>query len=363
MLEGKNNIALKMLNIQTRLNKKDILELFNCSNLLELGALANIKKQEVHPDSNFVTFVIDRNINYTNICSCKCKFCAFYKEKSDENAYVLDYSAIKKKLNELVSIGGTQLLLQGGLNKDLSINYYFELIENIRNDFPLLTIHAFSPPEIYFIAKNNNISCRELIQEFVHRGLSSIPGGGAEILSDNFRKTVSPNKISSEKWLNIMEIAHELGLNTTATMVFGGGETIYDIIEHLLKIRQLQDKTGKFTAFIPWTFQTKHTKMSENNVTAHDYLKILAISRLTLDNIPNIQASWVTQGQKIAQLSLMFGANDFGGTMLEENVVRSAGKKWQQISVNEIVNNIHKAGFDAAQRDTAYNIIKKFPKC
>lgn len=301
---------------------------------------------------------MDRNVNYTNICECKCKFCAFYKDNKDQGGYVLDYAVIKGKIQELVDIGGTQLLLQGGLNFDIKLEYYLNLVRNIRKDFPALTIHAFSPPEISFIAKNNNISLKELIEEFISNGLSSIPGGGAEILSDEIRSKISPNKISSEEWLKIMETAHESGLNTTATMVFGFGEKPEHIIEHLLKIRNLQDKTGGFTAFIPWSFQPHNSQLT-SKTTATDYLKIVAISRLILDNIPNIQASWVTQGLGLAQLSLRFGANDFGGTMLEENVVKSAGVEYKT-TINEIVRNIHKAGFSAAQRDTAYNILRTY---
>lgn len=341
------------------MNKNQYKKLFEIKDIKELGFLANQKRQELHPDSEPVTFVIDRNINYTNICSCKCSFCAFYRNDNDKDKYVLDYDKVKTKIIELISVGGTQILLQGGLNQDLPLKYYTELILNIKKDFPGLTIHAFSPPEISFIAKNNDLSSQELLEILISCGLSSIPGGGAEILSDKVRQKISPSKISSQEWLDIMETAHKLGLSTTATMVFGIGESQDDILEHLLKIRDLQDKTGKFTAFIPWTFQKKNMKQDGTDFfdTGYDYLKNLAISRLVLDNIPNVQASWVTQGLKIAQLSLRFGANDFGGTMLEENVVRAAGVEYKT-TIDEIVHNIHKAGFSAAQRDTAYNILK-----
>lgn len=352
--------TVMIFNLDKRINEKDCIKLFKIDNLLELGMYADLKRQEFHPDYEPVTFVVDRNVNYTNICQCKCKFCAFYRTKEDFDSYVLDYETIKNKISELVSTGGTQLLLQGGLNADLPLEYYTKLIGNIKKDFPKLAIHAFSPPEIAFIAKENNISPKELLEEFILNGLSSIPGGGAEILSDEIRKKVSPDKMSADEWLDIMEIAHGLGLNTTATMVFGIGEKPENIIEHLLKIRNLQDKTGKFTAFIPWTFQPRNTEL-ENVVfsanSGQDYLKILAISRLILDNIPNIQASWVTQGLRIAQLALRFGANDFGGTMLEENVVKSAGVEFKT-TIDEIIKTVNKAGFSAAQRDTAYNTLK-----
>ncbi len=377
-----------------RLNKNQIIELLENNNILELGQLADEKRQEFHPDSKPVTFVIDRNVNYTNICTCKCEFCAFHKDKVEKGSYVLDYEIIRKKVEELVSVNGTQLLLQGGLNPDLPLEYYLELIKNLRKNFPDLTIHAFSPPEIAYIAKNNNLSVKKLLEMLIDCGLSSIPGGGAEILDDEIRQKISPNKISAEQWLSVMETAHESGLKTTATMVFGFGENYGNIANHLLKIRDLQDRTNGFTAFIPWTFApfknsssviavSRSPERSEcfrrNNPgkifldcfvepqallamtgnTAHDYLKILAVSRLALDNIPNIQASWVTQGLNIAQLSLRFGANDFGGTMLEENVVRAAGVN-NRTTVDEIVDNIRKAGFKAARRNTKYEIINKF---
>ena len=371
-----------------RINKAEALKLLENHNILELGRLADEKRREFHPDNEPVTFVVDRNINYTNICSCKCKFCAFHKDKGEEGSYVLDYGVIKRKIDELVSVGGTQLLLQGGLNPDIPLEYYLELIKNLRKDYKDLTIHSFSPSEISFIAKNNNLTPQKLLEMFIECGLSSIPGGGAEILCDEIRQKISPNKISSQEWLDIMGIAHNLGLKTTATMVFGFGEDYEHVVEHLLKIRDLQDKTGGFTAFIPWTFipssvviarrgkaltkqstqmtttdglLRQHFVLPRNDsvTTAHDYLKILAVSRLVLDNIPNIQASWVTQGLKIAQLSLRFGANDFGGTMLEENVVKAAGVA-NRTTIDEIINNIQKAGFTAAQRNTVYRIIKIF---
>ncbi|HSA06449.1 MAG TPA: cyclic dehypoxanthinyl futalosine synthase [Candidatus Gastranaerophilales bacterium] len=352
-----------MTKLQLKLNNiVEIATLLESPDLLNIGALANQKRCEIHPEETPVTFVIDRNVNYTNICSCKCRFCLFNRNKEDKDAYILDYETIKKKTEELVSAGGTQLLLQGGLNQDLPLEYYTNFLIKLRKDFPNLAIHAFSPAEIVFIAENNNLSVKELLEEFVKSGLSSIPGGGAELLCDDIRHKLSPNKICSKKWLDVMETAHNIGLKTTATMVFGFGESAGHIAEHLLKIRQLQEKTGGFTAFIPWTFVPAGNfyGLSNNiNNTAFDYLKVLAISRLVLDNIPNIQVSWVTQGLKIAQIALGFGANDFGGTMLEENVVKAAGIS-NNTCVQEIITNIQKAGFQAAQRDTYYKIIKTF---
>jgi cyclic dehypoxanthinyl futalosine synthase len=347
----------------TRINNiAEVINLFETHSLTELGKLADEKRQELHPDTEPVTFVIDRNVNYTNVCSCKCRFCMFNRDKDNPDAYVLGYEEIKSKLDELIKVGGTQLLLQGGMNSDLPLEYYISLVKNIRKDFPNLSIHAFSPPEIDFIARNNGLSIKELLEELMRNGLSSIPGGGAELLSDEVRTKLSPNKISSAKWLEVMETAHNLGIRTTATMVFGFGEDTRHIAEHLLKIRELQDRTGGFTAFIPWTFAPAEQFMGLNshlNNTAHDYLKTLAVSRLVLDNIPNIQVSWVTQGLDTAQVGLRFGANDFGGVMLEENVVRSAGV-CNRTSVDEIVEYIHKAGFAAAQRDTYYSKLKIF---
>lgn len=319
------------------------------TDLIQLGKQADAKRRELHNNTDVVTFVVDRNINYTNICSCKCSFCAFYRDKDEDGAYSLNYPGIKAKVDELLTVGGTQLLLQGGLNKALPLEYYTNLLKNLRKDYPGLAIHAFSPAELTFIAENNNLNIDELLQEFINSGLSSIPGGGAEILADDIRQKLSPNKIKSKQWLDVMKTAHELGLKTTATMVFGFGESEENISEHLLKIKNLQAETGGFTAFIPWT-------AVPGNATAHDYLRVLATSRLMLDNIKNIQVSWVTQGLNIAQIALSFGANDFGGTMLEENVVKAAGCS-NSTTKTEIIRHIESAGFKAKQRDTYYNII------
>lgn len=329
------------------MDKNSYKNLFLNSSLYDLASIANEVKQKFHND-NIVTFVIDRNVNYTNICACKCDFCHFY----DDEGYVLSYDEIKAKVQELIDIGGTQLLLQGGLNENLEFEYYTHLISSLRADFPQLTIHAFSPSEITFFAQKFNMSLDEILRILIKCGLSSIPGAGAEILVDNIRNKISPNKISSQQWLDVMENAHNLGLKTTATMVFGGEESLDDIIEHLLKIKNLQLKTDGFRAFIPWTFQGAQAK-----VTSLDYLKILALSRIILDNIPNIQASWVTQGIDIAQLALQFGANDVGGTMMEENVVSKAGCNFNA-TIDEIILAISKAGYVAAKRDTAYKILE-----
>jgi len=329
--------------------ENNVVSLLESNDIIKLGKMADAKRREIHNDTDIVTFVVDRNVNYTNVCTCKCSFCAFHRDKNAKDAYILDYQEIKPKIDELAAAGGTQLLLQGGLNPDLPLGYYTDLLKKIRKDFPGLAIHAFSPPEVDFIAKNNSLSIKELLQELVNSGLSSIPGGGAELLSDEIRHRLSPNKINSEQWLSVMRTAHSLGLRTTATMVFGFGEKHVHIAEHLLKIRHLQEETGGFTAFIPWT-------AVPGSATAHDYLKVLAVSRIVLDNIKNIQVSWVTQGLSLAQTGLMFGANDFGGTMLEENVVRAAGCS-NRTTIGEITETIKKAGLNPAQRDTYYRII------
>lgn len=341
----------------------NIIEQYNSNDLLSLGKAANEVKQVIHNGSDLITFVIDRNINYTNICSCKCKFCAFYKNKTDHDAFVLNYEEIKKKISELVKYNGTQVLIQGGLNEDLSFTYYLDIISKIKKDFPNVDIHSFSPAEIDFIAKNENISAKEVLQEFKSKGLSSLPGGGAEILVDKVRSRISPNKISSSRWLEVMEIAHNIGLKSTATMVYGFGESFEDILQHLLKIKELQNRTGGFTAFIPWSFAPENTEIANKvkfyETTAFDYLKIVSVSRIIFDNIKNIQVSWVTQGLNIAQIALYFGANDFGGTMLEENVVKAAGVD-NKSSIEEILKTIKNVAYKPAQRNTAYEILKVY---
>lgn len=346
----------KILNGE-RLNESDYLSLYTNTSLLELGYIANLLRKKKHPDNSPITFVIDRNINYTNICVCKCKFCAFHKDPGDSEGYVLEYDAIKQKVSELIKYNGTQLLLQGGLNPDINFSYYINLLTNLRKDFPDLTIHAFSPPEIDFISKNNNISIEQLLTILQKAGLNSIPGGGAEILSDDIRYQLSPNKISSDRWLNIMEVAHKLNIKSTATMMAGSIETSENIISHLLKIRDLQDKTSGFTAFISWSFQYFKSDIIPKKIfTGQDYLRLVAISRIILDNIDNIQVSWPTQGIKVAQLGLNFGANDFGGTMLEENVISSTGLKIN-FSINEIIKAIQALNRRPAQRKTNYDLV------
>ncbi len=343
-----------------RLDLSEYIDIYDRAEFFDLAFLANEFRKKRHPDSDPVTFVVDRNVNYTNICVCKCKFCAFHRNSDDHDAYVLSYNEIYSKVKELMLAGGTQLLLQGGLNPDISMEYYINLLSSLRKEFPALTIHAFSPPEISFIAAQNRISAGELLVKFKLAGLSSIPGGGAEILCDDIRSKLSPSKISAERWLQIMKIAHNLNIPSTATMMAGSIEAKEHIISHLIKIRDLQDKTNGFKAFIPWSFYSNNTVIKSSKIfTAYDYLKLVAISRIILDNIDNIQASWPTQGINVAQAALFSGANDFGGTMMEENVLSSTGLKIQS-SLDKIITAIKATKRLPAQRLTDYTILKTF---
>lgn len=344
-----------------RITREEARELFRLS-LYELGERADSIRRKLHPEG-IVTFIIDRNINYTNVCINRCKFCAFWRNPEDPEAYVLGIDEILKKVDETVRAGGTQILIQGGLHPELNLDFYIKMLRAIKANFNI-NIHGFSPPEIWYLAERHHLTIRETLLILKDAGLSSIPGGGAEILSDRIREVLSPKKIRTSEWLRVMEEAHRIGMKTTATMMFGSIEEEDDIIEHLDSIRSLQDKTGGFTAFIPWTYQPGKTELGGRKASAVEYLRVLAISRLYLDNIKNVQASWVTQGMEIAQLALRFGANDFGSTMLEENVVSSTGHR---VTVEEpgklierVVNSIRAAGFIPCQRDTYYNILKRW---
>jgi len=346
-----------------RLTKKDALNLLKNEKLLNLQKMAYQKKKKLHPD-NITTFVVDRNINYTNVCWVDCKFCAFYRHKKDEDAYILPFEEIDKKIEELIAIGGTQILFQGGVHPNLKIDFYENLVEHIHNKFPQITIHGFSAPEIDFIAKISKISVKEVLIRLKEKGLSSIPGAGAEILSDRVRDIIAPKKIDVKEWLNVHKTAHQLGIKSTATMMFGTVESEEEIIEHFDLIRKLQDETGGFRAFIMWSFQPYNTELYKEGIVKYKtspnrYLRYLAVARLFLDNFKNIQSSWVTQGSYIGQLALLYGANDLGSVMMEENVVASAGARNSMI-VDEMVKLIKDIGEIPAQRNTAYQIIKIF---
>jgi len=340
-----------------RVDSAEAAILFNEADLYMLGQAANVIREYRHPE-NRVTFVVDRNINYTNVCVNQCAFCAFYKDLDSAESYLLLTQDILKKVDEAVSAGATQIMLQGGLYPGLDITYYIELFEAIKREHDI-TIHSLSAPEILHIAKNSCLTVRETLATLNEAGLDSLPGAGAEILSDKTRSRISPKKISTTQWLSIMEAAHEMGLYTTATMMFGVGEDIDERIAHLTKIRALQDKTGKVRGFIPWTFMPGKTDVGGTETSAEDYLRTLAISRIFLDNVENIQGSWLTQGEAVGQMSLFFGANDLGSTMLEENVVRATGVQ-NRMNVKKIVRLINKCGFTPAKRDTQYKVIKKY---
>ncbi|MBN2896087.1 MAG: dehypoxanthine futalosine cyclase [Campylobacterales bacterium] len=347
----------------SRLDTAQALDLIRNADLKELGQMASARKKQLHP-KRITTFVVDRNINYTNVCWVDCKFCAFYRHGKDDDAYVLTFEEIDAKIDELVAIGGTQILFQGGVHPKLKIEWYEELVEHIHTKYPQITIHGFSAIEIDYIAKVSHISVQETLQRLHVKGLASIPGAGAEILSDRVRDIIAPKKIDSEVWLDIHRQAHKLGIKSTATMMYGTVESDEEIIEHWQKIRDLQDETGGFRAFIMWSFQGANTKLMEEfpeieKPSSNRYLRLLAVSRLFLDNFPNIQSSWVTQGPYIGQMALLFGANDLGSTMMEENVVRSAGAGFR-MAKEEMIRLIRDVGETPAIRNTAYETLELF---
>ena len=341
-----------------RIERVEALDLLNNGNLLALGKRADAIRRLLHPEG-MVTFVVDRNVNYTNICDSKCSFCAFYRTKEDGDAYILSREQIYDKIVELVEQGGTQLLMQGGLNPEIKIDFFEELFREIKKRFPTVQNHSLSPAEVTSIAAGSGLTLDEALLRLKNAGLDSIPGGGAEILVDEVRSAISPKKIGWKQWGEVMLKAARLGMPTTATMMFGSSEKPEDIVEHLFRVREIQDQGGSFTAFIPWTYQPGNTELGGTTATGVDYLKVLALSRIVLDNIPNIQASWVTQGAKMASVALFFGANDLGGTMLEENVVAAAGCSFC-MSQHEMITLIRGAGFRAAQRTTTYSILREF---
>ncbi len=346
-----------------RLSDKEALELIQNADLAELGRLATQRKRELHP-KKITSFVVDRNINYTNVCWVDCDFCAFYRHAKDDDAYVLSFEEIGKKIEELIEIGGTQILFQGGVHPKLKIEWYEELVEWISTNYPTITIHGFSAIEIDYIAKISKISYKEVLERLNAKGLFSMPGAGAEILSDRVRDIIAPKKLDSKNWIEVHRQAHNVGIKSTATMMFGTVESDEEIIEHWKMIRDLQDETGGFRAFIMWSFQPSFTKLAAKIPTitkqsSNRYLRLLAVSRLYLDNFPNIQSSWVTQGSYIGQLALMFGANDLGSTMMEENVVAAAGAV-NRMNQEEMIRLISDIGEVPAKRDTAYNILEIF---
>ncbi|HID97724.1 MAG TPA: dehypoxanthine futalosine cyclase [Thermodesulfobacteriaceae bacterium] len=338
----------------SRISDSEARSLYTRADLNALGDLAGEVRHRLHPGRT-VTYVIDRNINYTNQCISGCKFCAYYCAPGEPRGYVLSRDELRKKIEETLALGGTQILLQGGLHPDLPLSFYEEMLQFIK-DISDIHCHAFSPPEIIHFSGISGLSVRQVLKRLIAAGLDSIPGGGAEILVDRVRRQIAPRKATAGQWLSVMEIAHELGLKTTATMMFGHLEQVEDRIEHLRRLRDLQDRTGGFTAFIPWPFQPGNTAIDTRPATAQEYLRLLAVSRIFLDNIPGIQASWVTQGPRVAQISLFFGANDFGSTMIEENVVAAAGVS-HRLSEAEIKHIVSGAGFKPRQRLMDYTLV------
>jgi len=347
----------------SRMTKTEALDLIQNADLHELGRMASERKLELHP-KKITTFVVDRNINYTNVCWVDCKFCAFYRHAKEEDAYVLSFEHIGSKIEELIAIGGTQILFQGGVHPKLKIEWYEELVEWIAKTYPTIDIHGFSAIEIDYIAKISKISYKEVLQRLQNKGMFSIPGAGAEILSDRVRDIIAPKKLNSEDWIEVHRQAHKIGMKSTATMMFGTVETNEEIIEHWEMIRNLQDETEGFRAYIMWSFQSDHTQLIKEipdmkKQSSNRYLRLLAVSRLYLDNFKNIQSSWVTQGSYVGQLALKFGANDLGSTMMEENVVSAAGVT-NEMNQEEMIKLIKDIDEYPAKRDTAYNTLERF---
>lgn len=346
----------KGIHFTMRYSEKQGIEMLQ-DDTIALGRAADAIRREKFGDT--VTFIVDRNINYTNVCKNECKFCAFFRRKDSKDAYLLTADEILAKVAETVEAGGTQVMIQGGIYPDLGLEYYENMLSSISNRFPSVVIHSFTATEIQYFAYQAGISVEECLRRLQYAGLASLPGGGAEILVDEVRQRISPKKIMSDDWLNVMRTAHKIGMESTATMVIGFGETMEQRIEHMEKIRRLQDETGGFRAFISWSFQPGNTELGGEKVSGWDYMRNLAVSRLYMDNVEHIQGSWVTQGERIGQLTLGFGADDLGSIMLEENVVRAAGTAYD-MSINKMVNMIKGAGRKAAQRNTKYEILKRF---
>ena len=343
-----------------RLTGDEALQLYRQAPTYWLGRMADAVRRRKHP-ANIVTYIIDRNVNYTNVCVARCNFCAFYREVGNDEGYVLGFEEIFRKIEETRALGGIQLLLQGGHNPDLPIAWYEDLFRAVKQKFPDFKLHALSPPEVLHLSRMSKVPVPEVIARLIAAGLDSIPGGGAEILVDRVRKVLNCyNKATADEWLDVMRHAHRAGLRTTATMMYGTVETDEERLEHMLRLRALQDETGGFTAFITWSFQPAHTELGAAHAIIEasgiEYLRTLAIARLVLDNFDNMQSSWVTQGGKVGQLSLAFGANDMGSVMIEENVVRAAGASYCMDEV-EIVRNVEDAGFIAKRRTMHYDIL------
>lgn len=341
-----------------RLTPAEGVALLESHDLAKIGRAADAVTRRLHPE-NYRTYNIDRNVNYTNVCTAVCDFCAFYRTPRSEEGYVLPREVLLKKVEETVALGGDQILMQGGLHPKFKLDWYEELLRDIKQAFPQVNVHGFSPPEIYHFTKVNKLPLREILTRLKEAGLGSLPGGGAEILVDRVRAAITRGKVMTDDWLDVMRVWHELGGKSSATMMFGHVETLAERIEHLDRVRQLQDETGGFTAFICWTFQPDHTEMSHiAPAGSFEYLKTQAVSRLYLDNVPNIQSSWVTQGLKIGQLAMQFGANDMGSLMIEENVVAEAGTV-HFLTLEQIRGAIEELGYVPRQRNVFYELLSE----
>ena len=339
-----------------RLTPAEALACYTSTPTAVLGRLADAVRRRKHPEG-VVTYIIDRNVNYTNVCVARCKFCAFYRDVGSAEGYALGFDEIYRKIEETIALGGGQLLLQGGHNPDIPLQWYEDLFRGVKQRFPDFRLHALSPPEVIHISRLSRLTVPAVIDRLIAAGLDSIPGGGAEILVDRVRKILNCySKATADEWLDVMRHAHRAGLRTTATMMYGTVETMEERLEHLFRLRDLQDETGGFTAFIAWSYQPQHTELGGAEATGVDYLRTLAMARLVLDNFDNLQASWVTQGGKVGQLSLAYGANDMGSVMIEENVVRAAGDEYCMDEF-EVVRNIESAGFVAKRRNMHYDIL------
>jgi cyclic dehypoxanthinyl futalosine synthase len=339
-----------------RVDRAEALALYRNAPTCTLGRLADAIRARKHPEG-LVTYIIDRNVNYTNICVARCTFCAFYRPVGSSEGYVLGFEEIFRKIDETISLGGGQLLLQGGHNPDLPLEWYEDLFRAVKVRYPAFRLHALSPPEVIHLSRMSRLPVAQVIERLIAAGLDSIPGGGAEILVDRVRKLLNCyTKAAADEWLDVMRHAHHAGLRTTATMMYGTVETEGERIEHVFRLRELQDETAGFTAFITWSYQPEHTELGGNEATGVEYLRTLALARIVLDNFDNLQASWVTQGGKVGQLSLAYGANDMGSVMIEENVVRAAGASYCMDEI-EIVRNIENAGFVPKRRNMHYEIL------
>ncbi len=344
-----------------RIDRAEALRLYRLP-LEDLGALADRRRQLAKAQAydgrgkEVVTYIVDRNVNYTNVCNVYCKFCAFYRVEGDDDAYVISHDEMDRKIEETVALGGTQILLQGGHHPKLTKQWYLDLLSHMKAKFPTVNIHGFSPSEFIHFRDVFGEPLERIIRDFMAAGLGSIPGGGGEILVDRVRQRVSPLKATSDEWLEVMDVAHRLGLKSSATMMFGHVETVEDRIEHLERLRQQQEKSGGFTAFIAWTFQAENTKLKAPTVGAHEYLRTQALARIYLDNFANVQSSWVTQGPAIGQVALKFGANDLGSIMIEENVVSQAGATFR-MTVADMHRLIHDLGYEPHQRDNWYRLL------